>query len=706
MRFIATGAAGLETLMEEEVRGFGGLEISKSSGLVEWQGTLESGYRACLWSRYSSRILLPIHDFAGRDEDELYEGVRQIRWENHLDEGGTFAVDCVLSKDAPYHHSKFASLRVKDGIADYFRDKFGKRPDVKVERPGVRVNVHADDSRTLVSIDLSGESLHRRGYRREGGEAPLKETLAAAIIRLSEWSGDVPLLDPMCGSGTLLIEAALILGDSAPGLGRKYFGMTRWKSHDGALWDNLVSEAIEREDDARNLPWPELHGCDGDQKAVKSAVRNVVQAGLEDRIKVFRKELYALRPPAKKGFLVVNPPYGERLSEKETVKYLYRCLGDKLKEYFGGWEVGLFTANPDLADMTGLRWKVYHKLYNGPISCRLFRGDVAEERNRHFEWVIINEKPSSDVSDFANRLKKNLKKSMNRAKQEGIECFRVYNRDIPEYNVSIDFYGRQVLIQEFAPPSEIDEKVASERFQAVVHDVRSVLGVGRDRVYIKRRSRQKGKAQYSRKSGQKTKLYTVSEGRCRFLVNLTDYIDTGLFLDHRTTRYRIGSESKGKRFLNLFGYTATATVHAVLGGAESSTTVDLSSTYISWAEKNMALNGIHSDRHQLIRAECLDWLKNETRNYDLIFIDPPTFSNTRKKRRIFDVQKQHKSLIEMAMERLSRNGTLIFSTNYRSFKLDESVSRQFHIIDISKKSVPWDFSRTPKIHQCWEIRHE
>ena len=318
---------------------------------------------------------------------------------------------------------------------------------------------------------------------------------------------------------------------------------------------------------------------------------------------------------------------------------------------------------------------------------------------------IFRKKKSEAGSAFANRLTKNLKKSVSRAKKEGVECFRVYDRDIPEYNVSVDFYGKQVLVQEFAPPSEIDEKLASERFQTVVHEVRSVLGVGRDRVFLKRRSRQRGKDQYRKKKTQKTKLHTVSESGCRFLVNLTDYVDTGLFLDHRNTRYRIGIEAKGKRFLNLFGYTATATVHAILGGAESSTTVDLSNTYMAWAAKNLALNGIHPERHRLVRAECLDWLEGETQKYDLIFIDPPTFSNTRKKDRIFDVQKQHGRLIEMAMERLSSNGLLLFSTNFRSFKLDDSIAALFDCIDISRKSVPWDFARNQRIHQCWEMRH-
>ena len=706
MEFVAVGGTGLETLIEEEVRSFGGNDIRVEKGLIHWSGSLESGYRACLWSRYSSKILLVIQEYHVPDEDELYKSVRQFNWLDHFDERGTFAVDCSLSSDAPFNHSKYTSLRVKDGIVDYFRDTRGSRPSVKVNRPGVKVNIHADAFRTQICIDLSGESLHRRGYRAEGGEAPLKETLAAAIIKLSGWNGEVPLLDPMSGSGTLLIEAAMMYGDSAPGLGRKYFGMFGWRGHDVKLWNALVTEAIEREVAGRKKRWPKIRGYDGDQKAVRISRENIYNAGLDDLIKVSGREFFALQSLQEKGYLVTNPPYGERLSEKETVKYLYRSIGLRLKESFPGWEVALLTANPDMADMVGIPWASQHKLHNGSIPCRLYTGTVLPDTAQEFSWSIHHTEMIETGKDFANRLKKNLKKLTGWAQKEKIACYRVYDRDLPEYNVCIDLYGKWVHIQEFSAPNTIDEGLAAERFQTVLYVTRAVLGVGRDRVFIKRRKRQRGKKQYQKKTSGQGKLHVVEEGQGVFLVNFTDYLDTGLFLDHRNTRLRIAAESNGLRFLNLFGYTASASVHAILGGAVSSTTVDLSGPYLAWAAKNLALNGIYTQRHRLVKADCLDWLEKDRQTYDLIFVDPPTFSNTHKKARVFDVQKQHQLLINLAMKRLDETGVLLFSTNYKSFKLDEALQERYRCANISRKSVPNDFAKTPRVHQCWEIHHQ
>ncbi len=706
MKFAATCATGLENLVAEEVKEFQGRDIERGSGSVTWTGSLESGYRACLWSRFSSRVLLEVAQYNPENEEELYSKVKEISWQDHLTNKTTFAVDCSLGSGAPFNHSKYTALKVKDGIADYFRSMSGIRPHVKVNRPGVRINVHADSIRTMVSIDLSGESLHKRGYRLEKGEAPLKETLAAAIIALSGWDGNCPLVDPLCGSGTLLIEAAMILGDSAPGLGRSYFGMQGWRGHDEELWARLVSEAIEREEIGHNRSWPQLTGYDGSRLSVRQSRFNIKNAGLDDKISISRKELFELTPPGEAGLLVCNPPYGERLSEREMVKYLYRFIGNRLQRSFHGWSVGLFTSNPDMADMTGLRWEEKHQLFNGPIACRLFVGPVGNPPARRFQWNITPPEPEEQNSDFANRLRKNLKKIIAWAEKEGVECFRVYDRDMAEYNVSIDLYGKWVHVQEYAAPSSISETLAAERFRVVLQGVRQVLGAGRDRVYIKTRKRQKGKTQYQGKTKKKSKLYEVREGECSFLVNFTDYLDTGLFLDHRNTRMRIGQEADGKRFLNLYGYTGTATVHAVRGGAVSSTTVDLSATYLQWAEMNFSLNGIYPDRHRLVHSDCIQWLKENGDFYDLIFVDPPTFSNTRKKSRVFDVQKDHVLLLNLAMSRLRDNGLLIFSTNFRSFKLDPGLAEQYTCHNISKKSVPRDFNQSSRIHQCWEIRHK
>lgn len=706
MKFAATCGTGLENLVAAEVREFQGGDIEIGSGSVSWSGSLESGYRACLWSRFASRVLLEVAQCTPENEEDLYCRVKEISWQDHLTNKTTFAVDCSLGSGAPFNHSKYTALKVKDGIADYFRSISGTRPHVQVNRPGVRVNVYADSVRTILSIDLSGESLHKRGYRLETGEAPLKETLAAAIIALSGWDGQCPLLDPLCGSGTLLIEAAMIIGDAAPGLGRSYFGNQGWRGHEEELWAQLVSEAAERKEIGHNRSWPQLLGYDGSRLSVRQSRLNINNAGLDDKISISRKELFDLSPPADNGFLVCNPPYGERLSDKEKVKYLYRFLGNRLQKSFKGWRVGLFTSNPDLADMTGLTWEDKHQLFNGPIACRLFAGGVDSKPTRTFKWNITPVDPEEKNSDFANRLRKNLKKMVGWAENEGIECFRVYDRDMAEYNVTIDLFGKWVHVQEYAAPSSISETLAAERFGVVLKGVRQVLGAGRDRVYIKTRKRQKGKTQYQGKTKKRGKLYEIKEGECSFLVNFTDYLDTGLFLDHRNTRMRIGQEAEGKKFLNLYGYTGTATVHAVLGGAVSSTTVDLSTTYLKWAEMNFSLNGIYPDRHRLVHSDCIQWLREHSDVYDLIFVDPPTFSNTRKKSRVFDVQKDHSTLLHLAMSRLRDNGLLIFSTNFRSFKMDDRLVEQYVCNNVSKKSMPRDFNQSSRIHQCWEIRHK
>jgi 23S rRNA (guanine2445-N2)-methyltransferase / 23S rRNA (guanine2069-N7)-methyltransferase len=269
--------------------------------------------------------------------------------------------------------------------------------------------------------------------------------------------------------------------------------------------------------------------------------------------------------------------------------------------------------------------------------------------------------------------------------------------------MSIDLFSKWVHIHEFAPPKTIDPQIAATRMATATKCVRDILGVRSNRIFLKARERQKGRKQYEKK-GSDGKMYEVREGDCSFLVNFTDYLDTGLFLDHRPIREKIHREAKGKRFLNLYGYTGTATVHAAMGGAASTTTVDLSATYLHWAKMNLALNGLTELRNKVEKADCLQWLEESTAKFDLIFIDPPTFSNTKKDKRVFDIQKDHVRLINLAMARLEAGGCLIFSTNFRRFKLEEKLQEMYDIKDISHESVPFDFSRNEKIHSCWEIR--
>jgi 23S rRNA (guanine2445-N2)-methyltransferase / 23S rRNA (guanine2069-N7)-methyltransferase len=705
-QMVASCAAGLESLVAKEAEVFKGKEIVVEKGAVAWRGDLASGYLACLWSRYSSRIFLQIDEFTARDAESIYQNCMEIDWRQHLDCNTSFAVDCTLSEKSSVSHSRYAALKVKDAIVDHFRAIENRRPSVQTNRPGVQINLHVHGDKAFLYIDLSGESLHRRGYRVSTGTAPLKETLAAAIVTLTglkEMDPEAMLIDPMCGSGTMLIEAALIIGDSAPGLLRKYFGFIGWKGHDKHLWEELVNDAISREEAGLNKRWPLILGYDADPVVVAAARKNIARAGLEERIRIKQAELAFLQRPGRNGMVLCNPPYGERLAETDEVAQLYRALGRILRQQFAGWRVGIFISVPDLADRVGIPWDTSYRLFNGALACRLFAGQIPQEDILPFQWRTYPFQPEYEGADFANRLQKNLRKFEKWREHENISCFRLYDRDIPEYNVSVDIYEKWLHVQEFAPPSTIEASVAKNRFSTILSIIRKTLNVKRDRIFIKTRLKQKGNHQYEKRENKK-KMYQVREGNCYFLVNFTDYLDTGLFLDYRLVREKIANESAGKRFLNLFGYTGTATVCAAKGGAASTTTLDLSKTYLRWARLNLSLNGFSGPMHEMVQADCVQWIQETNKIYDFILLDPPTFSNTKKTARIFDIQRDHIQLIMMAMLHLEDGGLLLFSTNFRKFSLDKDLLQKFDVVDISDQTIPFDFKRDNRIHRCWEVR--
>jgi 23S rRNA (guanine2445-N2)-methyltransferase / 23S rRNA (guanine2069-N7)-methyltransferase len=721
LNFFATTPKGMEPLLADELSALGADSVRTTRAGVSFEGALEVGYRACLWSRVASRILLMLTRFPAASPEDLYDGVRAIRWDEHLAPDGTLAVDFTTAQ-SNITHSHFGALKVKDAIVDQFRDDYGVRPSVALDRPDVRVNVYLHKNQARLSLDLSGESLHRRGYREEGVSAPLKENLAAAILLYSGWpelaAEGSPLLDPMCGSGTLPIEAALMAADIAPGLMRTYFGFLGWRGHDPAIWKQLQEEALERKRvGGSNLP--AIVGYDADPKAVRAALANREWAGLRDIVHFERKALAEARPVGRQpGLFVVNPPYGERLGDRATLPRLYGELGEVLRRYFGGWQAAVFTGNPDLAHRLRLRSTATQHLYNGALPCDLLRFEVpvtqpslAPETDR----VTLPPAPTGEGVHgemFANRLRKNLKTLGRWARREGIDCYRLYDADLPEFALVIDLYRGERLwahVQEYRAPSTVDPLRADARLHAALGLIPEVLDIPPEQVFFKVRERQRGSDQYE-KLDDAGLFYPVREGHCQFLVNFTDYLDTGLFLDHRPTRAMIQELSKGKRFLNLFGYTGTATVSAALGGAEETTTVDLSNTYLDWAWRNLELNGASGDRHRLIRADCLEWLAEEARRasrdgrYDIIFLDPPTFSNSKGMEGTFDVQRDHVDLLSKTARLLRPDGLLIFSTNRRRFKLDGNALRGLITEDITKATIPPDFARHPDIHHCWRIR--
>jgi 23S rRNA (guanine2445-N2)-methyltransferase / 23S rRNA (guanine2069-N7)-methyltransferase len=706
--FFATAPKGIEPLLADELRALGAFEVAEGRSGVAFSGPLAIAYRACLWSRLASRVLLPLATFPATSPEELYAGVRAIDWSEHLSTESTLAVDASVS-GSKITHSHYAALKIKDAVVDQFRDRTGDRPSVDAERPDVRINLYLLRDTATLSLDLSGDSLHRRGYRDEGVLAPLKENLAAAILIRAGWpeiaARGGALVDPMCGSGTLLLEGAYMAGDIAPGLLRPHYGFLRWRGHDAALWQQLMEEAQGRRADGL-ARIPTIVGYDADHKAIRAAWANIDQAGLREHIHVERREVAALVVPSGEsaaGLLVVNPPYGERLGEVEALKEVYGTLGDRLKEQFVGWKAAIFTGNVELGKKLGLRAKKMHTLYNGALECKLLHIEVQPEnfvdRHRGPSPVRLSEGATS----FANRLRKNLKTLGKWAKQEGISCYRLYDGDIPEYAVAVDLYDGWVHVQEYQAPKEIDERKAAQRLREVMAVLPDVLEVPGERIFLKVRKQQKGTEQYG-KFGERGQFIEVREGAARLLVNLSDYLDTGLFLDHRPTRLLLGELAAGKRFLNLFAYSGAASVQAALGGAASTLTVDMSQTYLDWAKKNLALNGFSGGNHRLERADCLEWLGRAKGEFDLIFLDPPTFSNSKRMEGTFDVQRDHVELLRKTAALLAQDGTLIFSNNNRKFKMDAEALPELLIEDITRKTIPKDFERNPRIHNCWRIR--
>jgi 23S rRNA (guanine2445-N2)-methyltransferase / 23S rRNA (guanine2069-N7)-methyltransferase len=714
LTLIATAPAGIEPLLAAELSALGALEPKPVRGGIRFQGSLEVAYRACLWSRTASRILLPLTEFPVNAADDLYQAIHQLAWEDHLEAHNSLSIE-FTGRCAGIDHRHFGAQRVKDAIVDRFRGRCGQRPSVDRHQPDLRIHVILRDGVASVSLDLAGDSLHRRGYRHTTVAAPLKETLAAALLLKSGWPTIAalggPLCNPMCGSGTLAIEAAWIAGDHAPGLLRTHWGFSGWLGHVPALWKRLHAEALERRDAGR-VRIPPIHASDYDPQAVRATLANALQAGLKALLHVERRELAAIGPPSDtRGLFIVNPPYGERLGDYDQWTPLYTQLGDQLKTRFGGWRAALFTGHPELGRRMGLRAEKTHVFFNGPLECRLLRFRVeaeffvdrvsADRRSRAF---TLAQAKTEGADAFINRLHKNNRHLGRWASREGIRCYRLYDADLPDYAVAIDRYEQWLHVQEYAAPSSIDPERAQQRLTQVLAVLPAALELPPEQVFLKVRQRQKGANQYQKHADQ-GRFHTVHEGHARFLVNFTDYLDTGLFLDHRFTRRFIAELAPGRHFLNLFGYTGTATVYAILGGATTTTTVDLSAAYLDWARRNFALNGISGPQHQLLQADCLQWLYQTRDRYDLIFLDPPTFSNSKRMAQTFDVQRDHEDLLRRVSQLLTPGGILIFSTNYRKFRLDPGLFPDLHLEDWSKRTLPLDFARDPKIHQCWRISH-
>ncbi|HKD55762.1 MAG TPA: bifunctional 23S rRNA (guanine(2069)-N(7))-methyltransferase RlmK/23S rRNA (guanine(2445)-N(2))-methyltransferase RlmL, partial [Steroidobacteraceae bacterium] len=705
LQFLASAPRGFADLLTRELEGCGAAQTRERASGVAFSGTLECAYRACLWSRTANRVFLEVAHFEAPDAEAFYQAVRALDWTAHLNTGATLACD-FSGRHPAITHTHFGALKLKDGIVDALRAATGQRPDVAPERPDVRVHAHAHGTAITVSIDLSGESLHRRGYRTAAGEAPLKENVAAGVLLRAGWQSffagaavrGAQFLDPLCGSGTFCIEAALIATDRAPGLTRDYFGFLGWRGHDAQLWERLRAEAAARARSGEGTRVV-IRGSDRDSAVINEARDNAGRAGVSRVVCFETAQLADAAPPCAAdsdlpGLLCTNPPYGVRLQDLAAARAVHRELGSVLRERFQGWNAAVLTGAPELGRELGLRaWRT-HTVWNGGIECRLLRIKVDADSAREPGALgrgVAHLQDTAGARMFANRLAKNLHRLRRWAQREAVSCFRIYDADMPEYAFAIDLYQvidpeeAWLFVQEYAAPAEIEPEAVRRRRGEVLASLPEATGVPAARIRVRTRRRSRGGEQYQ-KMDQQGRFHLVTEGGLRFRVNFTDYLDTGLFLDHRITRARLRTATRGKRFLNLFAYTGTATVYAAAGGALTTTSVDLSNTYLEWAQRNLDINSLAGAAHHFVQADCREWLGAAARtatDYDLIFIDPPTFSNSRRMEGVLDIERDHPALIDACARLLASGGLIVFSTNAQRFRLEPQLSERYDIRDIS-----------------------
>ena len=700
--FIALTSAGIEPLLADELKELGATNVTPKVQSVQFSSSYETAQKICLWTRLSTRVLRHVIDISGNSKEEIYKGVFNFDWHPYFVKTKVFAVEFV-GTDKSIRNTQFGALIVKDAIVDNIREETGKRPDIDKHSPDLRIQARLFKGKCKVYVDFSGPSLHQRGYRQEQGIAPLKEHLAAAIIKRSGWDEKSPFVDLFSGSGTLLIEAANIHMNKAPGLNRRRFAFAKHPEFIVHKYETLRQDSI----DAQKACTTQFLGFEISKHVLDKARANIEAAGLEDEIKLAQQDAanVSVGKSVKPGWIVSNPPYGERIGDSIELLSLFKRLGLNFKQQFEGWHLSLLMGQTLLLKLLRLQKEKEYKLKNGPLDTVLANYYLSERQ------CLLNEKDlekgyylSKDGQAFEGRIDKNLKRLKKWAKKEDISCYRIYDADIPEYNVAVDYYDGRIVVYEYQAPKSVNPVLAEQRLLDVLSILQQKFELNADNFALKVRKSQKGKQQYQ-KEDNKHHRSVITEFGAKLYINIHDYLDTGLFLDHRAVRKEFTSWCKGKTVLNLFCYTGSVSVHAALNGAKRVTSVDMSNTYLDWAEDNFRLNKIDKKPHFFNRADCLDWLSKSRDKFDLVFLDPPSFSNSKRMDRTWDVQRDHVEILELVKARLNPNGVILFSNNLRNFKLDEDkvLGLDFEIKDITQKTLPEDFKRNNKIHHCWQL---
>ncbi len=750
---IATSAFGLEAVVARELQSLGYEAKIIQAGRILFRGDEGDICRANLWLRAADRVLVRLGTFPAEDFGQLFDGTRAVPWEDWL------VVDAEFPVTGRSLKSQLSSVPacqkiVKKAVVERLKAAYGVEWFAETG-PKYSLEIALLDNQATLTIDTSGPGLHKRGYRPLTGNAPLKETMAAAMIMLSVWRPDRPLIDPFCGSGTIPVEAALIGRNLAPGLGRTFLAEA-WPRLPADLWETARQEA--RAAARTELPM-RIIGTDRDEGVLGLARFHAEKAGVAADIHFQQRPFSKLASKRLHGCVVCNPPYGERLGESAEALALHRAMPDVFRR-LKTWSFFILTALPDFEAVIGQSATRRRKLYNGRIECTYYqflgpkpgrsgergagrREDRAEsmeqgagsgeEATLPLQDFVTNLKPNTADSSgssaapcsllpapgsprpvfgglsakaheqaeiFRARLTKRAR-HLRRWPKQGITCFRLYEQDIPEVPLVVDRYEDCLHVAEFARPTDHTPAEHADWLDLMLRTAAEVTEVPAENVFLKRRERQRGTAQYER-SDALPRTITVHEGGLLFEVNLSSYLDTGLFLDHRITRSMVREVAGGTRFLNLFAYTGSFSVYAAAGGAAETVTVDLSNTYLDWARRNMALNGFTGPEHEFVRDDAMHFLQSRRgrASFDLAVVDAPTFSNSKALEDYWDIQRNHTPLLSCLAELMTPGGTIFFSTNFRRFKLAEAELAGLTIREISRQTVPPDF-RNRRIHRCW-----
>ena len=747
-RLTARTLEGLEWILARELEAVGATDLRIGRRTIEFSAApgseKETLYRAVLESRTAIRILEPLGRFRVDSPESLYRALQEVDWTEQLKTSDTLRVDAAIH-DTFTTHSLYAAQIVKDAVVDQLRTPSGKRPSVQLRGATLRLGLHLVGDVATIFRDAAGRSLHQRGWRMGEVEAPLSEVLAAGILAITGWwrpgsrevpSTGEPLLDPMCGSGTFVVEAATIAAGMAPGLWRarrKAHGFFRFRDCAKALAERLVAELEAR----ARVPDGSFMASDLDVKAVDAARACAEAAGVSGCITITKHHFEEVQPACPPGLVVTNPPYGERLALPRAGA-LFRRLGDWLVQQCGGWRAAILAPDTPAVGNLGLRPTHRVPLMNGPIACRLIELDIRSRAGSptparpprppgegRGEGALApltapclegvgagpvrkgSRAVSDQVGDFRRRLAKRFKHLAKWARRQGIEAFRIYDRDIPEIPLVIDWYAGWLHAAEYERPHERTEIEHDVWLDKMLEAAALELGVPVQQTFLKVRKRQRAGGQYE-KVDQRKAVLTVREGGLEFEVNLSDYLDTGLFLDHRQTRAMVRAEAGGKRFLNLFCYTGSFSVYAAAGGAAETTSVDLSNTYLDWTRTNLSKNGFKdAGRHRIVRDEARAFLEHRAKRgeppFDLVVCDPPTFSRSAKSEAPWDVERDHAELLERIAQNLSPGGVVYFSTNFRRFHLaEEPLAKLYTIREITRQTIPEDF-RNDRIHRAWRL---